>query len=245
MKKQWIAGLAVLMFAGGASAQDLAGNFFLAVDNLGFNLDTVLTAVVTGDVDGAAFGVNDTVGDLVVNLSADTPLESLAMQGADLGTQVTTLGEPVYAIVEQLIAPGVTILAPLSQVYLDQGAFDNGFPFINGRDFVLFQPAVVGVLESFGLPVGLLAGPLTSGGAGIPVIGELLGGNALFAGIAPLGGDLLSGDGIPVIGDLLGGDLLGGGIPVIGGLLGGGLLAGGIPVIGGLLSGLTLPGLGA
>lgn len=71
----------------------------------------------------------------------------------------------------------------------------------------------------------------------IPVVGNL----GLLSSLDVLE-SLELGGGIPVLGDLLGGDLLGGGIPVLGDLLGGDLLGGGVPVVGGLLGG-GLPGL--
>src|SRR5690554_321651 len=43
--------------------------------------------------------------------------------------------------------------------------------------------------------------------------------------------------GLPLAGDVLGGDLLGGGVPVLGSLLGGDLLGGGLPLAGDISGG--------
>lgn len=116
----------------------------------------------------------------------------------------------------------------------------------------MFKPSrrAVAVAASFALGLsvvgpaahaGLLGGSDDSDSIGLPVAGELLGGD-LLGGV--LGGGLLGGD---LLGGVLGGDLLGGGLPlvgpVLGGVLGGGALGGeglggGLPLVGPVLGGV-------
>jgi hypothetical protein len=139
-------------------------------------------------------------------------------------------------VIAASFALGLSAVGPTAKAGLlggdDSAAVEGGLPVAGD----LLGGGLLGILggES-GLLGGILGGESgllggIFGGGGLPVVGDVLGGE----GGLPLVGDVLGGEGgLPLVGDVLGGE---GGLPLVGELLGGEML--GVATISGLLGSL-------
>ncbi|MDN5862133.1 MAG: hypothetical protein L0H19_01655, partial [Salinisphaera sp.] len=212
-------------------------NLVLNLDGL---LDNLAAGDIEGGLQGLGPTVAGLLTDLSQDTALEGLAQTgatLTLQISELGDPVYgivgSLGTPVV----EILAPVLDVYANLGT--LDHGLpFINGREIVFFQPAVadalqsatgLPVPIAAELLGSNGT-LSQLLGPILAG-TGLGLGNGLLGGDGGL-----LGG---SGGGLPLVGDLLGGNLLGGLLGgeggLLGGLLGGG--AGGLPIVGGLLGG--------